>query len=71
MGALALHGFFEGIALGVQSEAEGVIFLGIAILAHKWAEAFTLVNIITIILFTYFRDCHSSRLVLRELYSEI
>ena len=52
MGALALHGFFEGIALGVQSEAEGVIFLGIAILAHKWAEAFTLVNIIIIILST-------------------
>jgi zinc transporter ZupT len=41
--ALSLHGFFEGIALGIQSELNGVFFLGAAILSHKWAEAFTLV----------------------------
>ena len=41
--ALSLHGFFEGIALGIQSDFNGVLFLGIAILSHKWAEAFTLV----------------------------
>lgn len=41
--ALSLHGFFEGIALGIQSELNGVLFLAAAILSHKWAEAFTLV----------------------------
>ena len=44
--ALSLHGFFEGVALGIQGELNGVLFLGAAILAHKWAEAFTLVRII-------------------------
>ncbi len=43
--ALSLHGFFEGIALGVQPEVNGTLFLAFAIVAHKWAEAFTLVNI--------------------------
>jgi zinc transporter ZupT len=47
--ALSLHGFFEGIALGIQSEFNGVLFLAAAILSHKWAEAFTLVNIYNII----------------------
>jgi len=42
--ALSLHGFFEGIALGIQVELEGVFFLAIAIISHKWAEAFTLVK---------------------------
>jgi len=42
--ALSLHGFFEGVAIGIQKEAQGVMFLGIAILSHKWAESFTLVN---------------------------
>lgn len=42
--ALSLHGFFEGVALGIQSELNGVLFLAAAILSHKWAEAFTLVN---------------------------
>jgi len=41
--ALSLHGFFEGLALGIQKESEDVLFLGIAILSHKWAESFTLV----------------------------
>ena len=43
--ALSLHGFFEGVALGVQSSLSGVLKLVFAILAHKWAEAFTLVII--------------------------
>ena len=42
--ALSMHGFFEGVALGIQNNVKGSIFLAIAILAHKWAEAFTLVN---------------------------
>jgi zinc transporter ZupT len=40
--ALSVHGLFEGTALGVQKEMKDAVFLGIAILAHKWAEAFTL-----------------------------
>jgi len=43
--ALSLHGFFEGIALGIQEEVvSGTLFLTFAIIAHKWAEAFTLVR---------------------------
>jgi len=42
--ALSLHGFFEGIALGIQNETQDVMFLAIAILSHKWAESFTLVR---------------------------
>ncbi len=41
--ALSLHGFFEGIALGIQKDSQDVMFLAIAILSHKWAESFTLV----------------------------
>lgn len=41
--ALSLHGFFEGVALGVQSTVGSCLKLVFAILAHKWAEAFTLV----------------------------
>jgi zinc transporter 1/2/3 len=37
-----VHGLFEGTALGVQRDMKDTIFLGVAILAHKWAEAFTL-----------------------------
>jgi zinc transporter ZupT len=44
--ALSLHGFFEGIALGIQKELKDAAFLTFAILAHKWAEAFTLVRLI-------------------------
>lgn len=44
--ALSLHGFFEGIALGIQGGVRDTLFLFIAIVSHKWAEAFTLVNII-------------------------
>ena len=41
--ALSLHGFFEGMALGFQGGVKDSLFLAAAILAHKWAEAFTLV----------------------------
>jgi len=40
--ALSTHGLFEGIALGLQRILHGAIFLCLAIMAHKWAEAFTL-----------------------------
>jgi len=40
--ALSFHGFFEGIALGLQSGIFDTSFLFFAILSHKWAEAFTL-----------------------------
>ncbi len=40
--ALSIHGLFEGTALGVQKHLKDAIFLGVAILAHKWAESFTL-----------------------------
>jgi zinc transporter ZupT len=42
--ALSLHGFFEGLALGIQGSARDTIFLFVAIISHKWAEAFTLVT---------------------------
>ena len=40
--ALSFHGFFEGIALGLQNTYKEITFLFIAIISHKWAEAFTL-----------------------------
>lgn len=40
--ALSLHGFFEGVALGISGELQGVLFLVGAICAHKWAESLTL-----------------------------
>ncbi len=42
LAALSIHGLFEGIALGVQKHLKDAIFLGVAIIAHKWAESFTL-----------------------------
>lgn len=42
MVALSIHGLFEGIALGLQEEFQQILYLGIAIIAHKWAESFTL-----------------------------
>jgi hypothetical protein len=42
--ALSLHGFFEGIALGIQSDVADTLFLALVVLTHKWAEAFTLVS---------------------------
>jgi len=44
--ALSVHGFFEGIALGIQNSLKDAIILAVAILAHKWAESFTLVIIL-------------------------
>ena len=40
--SLSLHGFFEGIGLGLQNSFQSAFYLFIAIIAHKWAEAFTL-----------------------------
>jgi zinc transporter ZupT len=40
--ALSFHGFFEGIALGIQGSLKDTIFLFVAITSHKWAEAFSL-----------------------------
>jgi zinc transporter ZupT len=40
--ALSFHGFFEGIALGLQGSNKQALFFFIAIISHKWAESFTL-----------------------------
>jgi zinc transporter ZupT len=40
--SLSLHGFFEGMAMGFQGTLKDTLFLACAIIAHKWAEAFTL-----------------------------
>jgi zinc transporter 1/2/3 len=40
--ALSLHGLFEGIALGVMKTIRDLLFLLVAILAHKWAESLAL-----------------------------
>lgn len=40
--ALGFHGLFEGMALGIQSEIQGTLFLFMAIAAHKWAASMTL-----------------------------
>lgn len=40
--ALSIHGLFEGTALGVQNHFKDAAFLCIAIIAHKWAESFSL-----------------------------
>jgi zinc transporter 1/2/3 len=40
--ALSFHGLFEGVALGLQGGVKDTLFLFIAIISHKWAEAFTL-----------------------------
>ena len=40
--ALSIHGLFECLALGIQSNFKNTLFLFIALMIHKWAEAFTL-----------------------------
>ena len=40
--ALGFHGFFEGMALGIQGEIRDTLFLALAIAAHKWAASLTL-----------------------------
>jgi zinc transporter 1/2/3 len=42
LAALAFHGLFEGVALGLQNGYQSTSFLFLAIISHKWAEAFTL-----------------------------
>ena len=40
--ALGFHGFFEGMALGIQGKVRDTLFLSLAIAAHKWAASLTL-----------------------------
>ena len=40
--ALGFHGFFEGMALGIQSDVQSTFSLFLAIAAHKWAASLTL-----------------------------
>ena len=40
--ALSIHGIFECLALGIQSTLKHTVFLFIALMIHKWAEAFSL-----------------------------
>lgn len=40
--ALGFHGFFEGMALGIQGDIKDALFLSLAIAAHKWAASLTL-----------------------------
>ena len=40
--ALGFHGFFEGMALGIQSDIQNTLSLFFAIVAHKWAASLTL-----------------------------
>ena len=40
--ALGFHGFFEGMALGIQGDLKDALFLSLAIAAHKWAASLTL-----------------------------
>ena len=40
--ALGFHGFFEGMALGIQTEINDTLSLFLAIVAHKWAASLTL-----------------------------
>ena len=40
--ALGFHGFFEGMALGIQSDISNTLSLFLAIMAHKWAASLTL-----------------------------
>lgn len=40
--ALSVHGFFEGIAIGLQTKFYQVIKMSLAIMLHKWVEALSL-----------------------------
>ena len=40
--ALGFHGFFEGMALGIQKSVQNTLSLCLAIAAHKWAASLTL-----------------------------
>ena len=40
--ALSIHGLFECLALGIQTNYKNTLILFIALMIHKWAEAFSL-----------------------------
>ena len=40
--SLSIHGVFECLALGIQTNYKDTLFLFIALMIHKWAEAFAL-----------------------------
>ena len=40
--ALGFHGIFEGLALGIEEKRNDVLFLLLAISAHKWAASLSL-----------------------------
>lgn len=40
--SLSIHGLFECLALGIQTNYRETLFLFIALMIHKWAEAFAL-----------------------------
>lgn len=39
--AMGIHGIFSGLALGVTLDKEDLLYLFLAMLFHKWSEAFT------------------------------
>lgn len=40
--AIGIHAIFEGLAIGLETEAIKVISISLAIICHKWAEGLTL-----------------------------
>ena len=40
--SLSIHGLFECLTLGIQTNYKNTLFLFIALIIHKWAEAFAL-----------------------------
>ena len=40
--SLSIHGLFECLALGIQTNYKNTLFLFIALMIHKWAEAFAI-----------------------------
>ena len=40
--SLSIHGLFECLALGIQTNYKNALFLFIALMIHKWAEAFAI-----------------------------
>ena len=40
--SLSIHGLFECLALGIQTNYNNALFLFIALMIHKWAEAFAI-----------------------------
>lgn len=40
--ALSIHAIFEGMALGLQENANQIIYMFLAIAFHKWVEALSL-----------------------------